>query len=147
MCQDFVSALSTGLPPSRLSELSPPATLTIIGCGDPKLITDYYKNAKCRADMPIYADPSCKLYETLNLVSNLSSGAKKPEYQTAGLRGLVTRSIVQGVRAGANGLKGGPVSQDGGEFLFQEGRVVWCHRMTNTRDHSEVAHLKKVLGA
>lgn len=41
--------------------------------------------------------------------------------------------------------KGGPSSQNGGEFLFEEGCVTWCHRMTNTRDHEGIPGMKRVL--
>lgn len=146
MCQDFLTALSAGISPSDLSKQSPPTTLTIIGCGDPSLIDDYCKNSKCSPDIPIYADPSRKLYDAFNLISNLSAVGKRPEYQTSGLLSLVSRSIVQGVRAGSGAFKGGDYSQIGGEFLFQDGKVTWCHRMANTRDHTDIPALKKILG-
>lgn len=43
--------------------------------------------------------------------------------------------------------KGGPPSQNGGEFLFDaDGKLVWSHRMQSTRDHAEVEELMKVIG-
>lgn len=43
-------------------------------------------------------------------------------------------------------FKGGDYSQNGGEWVFVDGHLEWCHRMQNTRDHAEVAELGKVLG-
>lgn len=43
-------------------------------------------------------------------------------------------------------LSGGAPRQVGGEFLFEGGKVLWCHRMRNTRDHAEIPELKQHLG-
>jgi len=43
-------------------------------------------------------------------------------------------------------FSGGNISQVGGEFLFVNGEVRWCHRMKTTMDHVEVEDLKKVMG-
>jgi hypothetical protein len=42
-------------------------------------------------------------------------------------------------------IKGGNIFQIGGEFLFEEGEVVWCHRMKNYRNHAEVDVIRRVL--
>lgn len=42
-------------------------------------------------------------------------------------------------------IKGGNVFQIGGEFLFEDGEVMWCHRMKNYRNHAEVSVIRKVL--
>ena len=42
-------------------------------------------------------------------------------------------------------IKGGNIFQIGGEFLFEEGEVLWCHRMRNYRNHAEVSVIRKVL--
>lgn len=42
-------------------------------------------------------------------------------------------------------VKGGNLLQIGGEFLFEEGQVVWCHRMRNMRDHAEMSVIRKLL--
>ena len=34
----------------------------------------------------------------------------------------------------------------GGEFIFEDGRVTFCHRMKNTRDHAEIPVLRRELG-
>lgn len=42
-------------------------------------------------------------------------------------------------------LRGGNPMQIGGEFLFENGEVIWCHRMTTYRNHAEVRFLRKLL--
>jgi len=42
-------------------------------------------------------------------------------------------------------VKGGNIFQIGGEFLFEEGEVVWCHRMKNYRNHAEVSVIRRML--
>ena len=34
----------------------------------------------------------------------------------------------------------------GGEFIFEDGRVTFCHRMKNTRDHAEIPVMRRELG-
>jgi len=41
--------------------------------------------------------------------------------------------------------KMGNLAQNGGEFLFEGGRPVWCHRMRNMRDHAEMDVIRRVL--
>ena len=42
-------------------------------------------------------------------------------------------------------LRAGPISQVGGEFLFENGQLVWCHRMKGMRTHTELKTLRKIL--
>ena len=48
--------------------------------------------------------------------------------------------------SGRKMLSGGAPRQVGGEFLFEGGRVGWCRRMRNTRDHAEIEEVRRVLG-
>lgn len=73
-------------------------------------------------------------------------GSKAPEYMHDSVVVNAVKSIFQEFRAGRNMLKGGDIYQVGGEFLFEDGKVTWCHRMRNTRDHAEVSELRAVLG-
>ena len=43
-------------------------------------------------------------------------------------------------------LSGGAPRQVGGEFVFEGGKVLWCKRMRNTRDHAEIPEIKQHLG-
>ena len=132
------------LPPTTLAALSKPASLIIIGCGAPELIPMYRRETK--TPFPIYADPSRKIYDVLGMTMTLSLGDKNPKYMQRSLLHGSLASIVQGLRTGRHMLSAGNFWQVGGEFLFEaDGIVSWCHRMKNTRDHSELDVLRKEL--
>jgi hypothetical protein len=61
------------------------------------------------------------------------------------LFGLVMTSARQMVRSGFGAFKGGDYSQNGGEWIFREGKCVWVHRMESTSDHLTAEELAKVL--
>ena len=101
---------------------------------------------------------------------SLSLGWNSPNYIHHTLAAGMVKSIVQGVKRIPAGdvTKAGGLSQNGGEFLFEvEGadtrskkqeagkgakgnkglkvKVSFCHRMRNTRDHTEIPQLVKLL--
>ena len=94
----------------------------------------------------VYADPSRRLFDLLGMTRTLSLGPKRPTYMRKSLFSNGISSIIQGIRSGRGAVKGGDVKQVGGEFLFEDEKVVWCHRMRNTRDHAEVEELKRIVG-
>jgi hypothetical protein len=80
------------------------------------------------------------------MTSSLSMGDQKPAYiQTSILSGTI-KSMTNMLTAGTGIWKGGDFSQNGGEWVFVDGNLEWCHRMQHTRDHAEVADLGKILG-
>ena len=95
---------------------------------------------------PIYADPTRQLYRKLGMTSTLALGPKTPEYMHRSLTSVIVSSIVQGLKSGRKMLSGGNSRQVGGEFVFLGGKVVWCQRMRNTRDHAEIAVIRQKLG-
>lgn len=119
---------------------------------------------------PVYADPSRALYDALGMQKTLAMGPRQPKYMRRSMVRAAVVSIVQGLKQLRKGIwvaKSGDQRQVGGEFLFvpppppdgqsagdQNGEskpkpfrtVQWCHRMRNTRDHSEVETLVEVLG-
>ncbi|RMZ20003.1 hypothetical protein D0859_15998 [Hortaea werneckii] len=132
-CEDYIRSLSTHLPPSRLASAN--VNLSIIGCGEPAVVPDYKKRTNC--PFLIYCDPQRTL---------LDLGEKKPEYVQSGLIGGTLSSMSNMIKSGGLIFKGGAYDQNGGEWLFEEGgRLVWCHRMRNTRDHAEIAEVEEVL--
>ncbi|KAJ6020529.1 hypothetical protein N7540_006033 [Penicillium herquei] len=149
-CQEFISSLSQAITPSDLQNLTSPPSIIVIGCGDPGLIDFYATETKC--PYPIYADPERKLYKEFGLVSNYGMGAR-PEYFRRSMPRLIAESMMQTLKHIGTGLmtKGGESSQNGGEFIFEDGAgsegksLSWCHRMTNTRDHLGMEELKQVL--
>ena len=48
-------------------------------------------------------------------------------------------------RPSRQSLQSGPIFQVGGEFLFEQSRLVWCHRMKGMRSHAEIKTLRRVL--
>jgi hypothetical protein len=97
------------------------------------------------------------------MACTLNLGRHSPEYINHSLAAGVLKSFVQAVRRVCEGdaFKAGDMRQVGGEFLFEitgetrdrhdeekhpTVRVAWCHRMSNTRDHSEVDVIRMVLG-
>lgn len=126
-----------------------PTQIIIIGCGSPKLIKQYKAATSC--PFPIFADPTRQLFRLLGMnISFNMLGKSRPEYMrdiNAG-QWIVEQSKFTIKAKGSTSLKfqGGNVFQIGGEFLFQDGRVVWCHRMRNYRGHAEVDTIKRVLG-
>lgn len=104
----------------------------------------YTETTGCR--FPIYADPSRKIFQLLGMTRTLSLGPARPDYMRRPLLANMVLSIFQGIKSGRGAIKGGDVKQVGGEFLFDDGNLVWCHRMKNTRDHGEIPVLKQVLG-
>jgi AhpC/TSA antioxidant enzyme len=114
---------------------------------------------------PIYTDPTQRLYEALGMIRTLNRGDHNPQYIHHSLLTAIARSITQGLRRLPDGdtFKSGDVKQVGGEFLFEttsdfdpgnDGeaskpnlkiKVTWCHRMANTRGHSEIEVLHHIL--
>ncbi|KAK3679590.1 hypothetical protein LTR37_021387 [Vermiconidia calcicola] len=157
-CEEFVRHLCKTLPPSTLSATNPPTTLTIVGCGEPICIPDYRirtmssltssSNPTDQKAYAIYTDRSLALYNQLGMLQNLqgSSDGKMPEYITTSLTTNVLGSLKNIVTAGGKGLRGGKYTQNGGEWLFEDGELKWCRRMRNTQDHATIAELKGLIG-
>lgn len=92
------------------------------------------------------------------MMNSIDMGKKRPKYmEGSSMFAASMRSVMQGLtwNSGKGGLKGGNFSQNGGEFLFVKkggGNAIenwgteFVHRMRNTRDHSEVDELGRVLG-
>lgn len=136
--------LTKHFPPKDLERINPPSTLTIIGCGEPAAIAGYKQ--RTGTFFPIYCDPSRKLYIQLGMTSTLSMGDQKPSYIQSSILGGTLKSMSNMLASGMGAFKGGDYSQNGGEWVFVDGCLEWCHRMQHTRDHAEVAELGKVLG-
>lgn len=142
-CQEYLRTLSSSITPDDLLALPTPTFITVIGCGRPELIPMYIKATDC--PFPIYADPTRKLYDLLGMTRTLQPGTKPAYMQTNMLINSV-QSIFQGISTGKNALKGGDFKQVGGEFLFEDGKCTWVHRMKSTRDHAEVSDIRDLLG-
>lgn len=142
-CQEYLRELSASVTPESLLALPEPTFITVVGCGRPELIDMYAQTTNC--PFPIYADPTRKLYDLLSMTRTWDLG-KKPEYIQSNLFFTSVQSIVQSLKTGSNALKGGDFKQVGGEFLFEDGKCVWAHRMKHTRDHAEISAVRELLG-
>ena len=80
------------------------------------------------------------------MTRTLDLGPSRPDYMQRSLLSVMASSFLQSIKAGTNIFNGGDYWQVGGEFLFEDGQVKWCHRMKNTRDHAEVTELRQRLG-
>lgn len=136
--------LTKTFPPRDLERINPSSALTIVGCGEPSAIAGYKE--RTGTSFPIYCDPSRALYAKLGMTSSLSMGDHKPSYVHSSILGGTLKSMSNMVSAGTGMFKGGDYSQNGGEWVFVDGQLEWCHRMQNTRDHAELAELGNVLG-
>jgi len=145
LCLDFVGDLISKVTPTELEQAG--AGVVIIGCGEWNLLKPYSDLLELR--FPIYADPGIKTYTALGMTRRTLDGGpddKVPSYiKHSKIKGIVV-AIANALKMGK--LKGsGDIKQLGGEMVIGPGdQVVYSHRMANTRDHSEVEDLKKIMG-
>ncbi|MCJ1432753.1 hypothetical protein MMC27_002110 [Xylographa pallens] len=142
-CQEYLRTLCASITPESLLALPTPTEIMVIGCGQPELIPFYAETTACR--FPIYADPTRKLYDELGMTHAMGMGQKPPAYVQKSLFSVIVQSFYQAISSGRRALSGGHFWQIGGEFLFENGDVTWCHRMQHTRDHAEVPEIRKQL--
>ena len=90
-----------------------------------KSIWERYKSS--RADSLIGDDSG--------LDGSNSQGAKCQNSPQSGLKKHVS----------TGNFRSGPIFQVGGEFLFEEGKLIWCHLMKGMRNHAEIKMLRRVL--
>ncbi|KAK6602599.1 hypothetical protein H4I95_06536 [Botrytis cinerea] len=77
-----------------------------------------------KLSIPIYADPTKKLYDELGMMRTLNLGAR-PEYQRRGTLMGIGQSVLQSLKQikGGKLFQGGDYQQVGGEFLFEPVRM------------------------
>ncbi|KAL9019998.1 MAG: hypothetical protein Q9185_002737 [Variospora sp. 1 TL-2023] len=143
-CQEYLRSVSTSITPDGLKSLPTRTKVIVIGCGQPNLITMCARETGC--PYPIYADPSKNLYAQLGMIRTLDLGPRSPQYMQYSLPSAMVRSVYQNLKAGRSAFRGGNYWQVGGEFLLEDGRASWCHRMRNTRDHTEIPETRRQLG-
>lgn len=146
-CQAYLKALSESITMQTYYTMPVPTSIVVIGCGSPAMIPVYRAATGC--PFPIFAQPSRKLYKILGMGLSLSFGAKRPEYMkkinpTVWLSKQVVDLAKYEGQKGTR-FKSGNWLQIGGEFLFQDGQCVWCHRMKNYRNHAEIQTLRRIL--
>ncbi|KAF2760534.1 hypothetical protein EJ05DRAFT_498496 [Pseudovirgaria hyperparasitica] len=145
-CQAYLKALTTSIDPATYFGMDTPTSIVIIGCGSPSMIQQYKDFTG--TNFPIFAEPTRRLYKGLGMSWTLDAGKQRPAYmQDISKPQWVAGQIkqIRGVKGLRMKLAGGNPLQVGGEFLFSEEGVVWCHRMKNYRGHAEVETVRRVL--
>ncbi|KAF1984939.1 hypothetical protein K402DRAFT_413623 [Aulographum hederae CBS 113979] len=145
-CQAYLKRLTESIDHETYFSMPIPTSITVIGCGSPNLINGYRKQTG--TPWPIFADPSRRLFKALGMSWSMSMGPR-PEYMDDispvawGVGQWEEWKQVKGVK---DRFRGGNPLQIGGEWLFEDGQVIWCHRMKNMRGHAEISEVRKVLG-
>jgi hypothetical protein len=84
----------------------------------------------------LLTDPKRNLFRALGCKRYaFGFGKRRPKYAHTSRVAIALGSFVDlGKAAGIGSFTGGSMLQVGGEFLFESGRPVWCHRMENYCD-------------
>ncbi|KAI5357318.1 Putative peroxiredoxin-like 2A/B/C, Thioredoxin-like superfamily [Septoria linicola] len=151
-CQAYLQALTQSISMREYFSIPIPTSIIVIGCGQADLIPHYKTFTNC--PFPMFADPSRQLFKRLGMNVSFNIGRDRPEYmkdispaawaggQVKTIKGSLTDP--DGIRK-RDVIRGGNPFQIGGEFLFEDGKAVWCHRMKNYRNHAEIKVLRRLL--
>ncbi|KAH6910932.1 AhpC/TSA antioxidant enzyme-domain-containing protein [Coprinopsis sp. MPI-PUGE-AT-0042] len=152
VCQAYVQNL-TRVPPEALQKAG--AALVIVGCGEWEALKTYRGTFSASQITgfkgPIYADPSRALYHTLGMtyvnLETTPAGEAKPSYLDGSSRlGNLFQSVWRAVSHPKLIGNSGNMSQNGGEFVFEDGNCVYASRMRHTEDHIPAVKLMQLLG-
>lgn len=140
-CQAFVKALTRGISMEDYFNIPTPTSMVIISCGQPDLIPQYVKLTD-NCPFTILTDPTRELFKKLGMRWSVSLGPQRPDYMKDISVMKVLKNQIRDVSSSikdADGIRkrdvfrGGNMLQIGGEFLFEDGQVIWCHRMRHMR--------------
>lgn len=144
--QSYVKTLSRQITQNLLDTIpasAKPAQVIIIGCGDHTLIGPYMEETSDA--FPIYTDPTGKIYETLQMKRTMEGFTSPPPYTPESFTSALGKCLKQIWKRGWAGLKGGSWDQQGGEWIFQRGRLRYAHRMEGVNDHLTADQLFQIL--
>lgn len=71
--------------------------------------------------------------------------SEPPPYSSSAFPGALFRDLQQRWKRGWSGLKGGSVDQQGGEWIFERGKLKYAHRMQTVNDHLTADRLVTIL--
>jgi len=94
---------------------------------------------------PIYSDSSGKLYEKLEMKRAWDGLSAPPMYSWESFPSALLKDLKQRWKRGWGAFKGGPGNQQGGEWIFRNGRLKYAHRMQAVNDHLTADQLLKIL--
>jgi hypothetical protein len=144
--QDYVRVLATQMTHKILETMpnhAKPAQVIIIGCGDHTLIGPYMEETSDA--FPIYTDPTAKIYNQLKMKRTWTGFNDPPPYSLESFPSALYKDLKQRWKRGWAGLKGGFGDQQGGEWIFQRGKLKYAHRMQSASDHLTADNLLKIL--
>jgi len=107
--------------------------LIIIGCGSTNVIQNYIDTTG--TTFPIYTDPTRSIYKTLRMTRTLVQPSKLPEYAKTGPLEMFVKAFkysIGNVMKTGKIWESGDIAQIGGEWIVEDGELVWCHLMHNT---------------
>ncbi|KAJ5860481.1 uncharacterized protein N7529_007791 [Penicillium soppii] len=143
--QDYVRTLSKQMTNKLLDtvpECARPAQVIILGCGDHTLIVPYMEETS--SEFPIYTDPTGGIYEKLQM-KRTGGFTEPPPYSDFTFSTGLAQTMKQIWKRGWAGLRGGNWNQQGGEWIFQRGRLRYAHRMEGSHDHLTADRLLEIL--
>ncbi|KAF5586480.1 6-hydroxy-d-nicotine oxidase [Fusarium pseudocircinatum] len=138
-CVSYTSFLAKSATPEKLQEIN--TEIVIIGHGDPRTVDMYRIDTGC--EFPIYTDPSEELYKTLGMIRTWEEGPPNKYIPISPLLNawMSMKNAFWKLLEGYPVWNWGTTNQQGGEFLFvgerDDKKVTWCHRMRNSRDHTD----------
>lgn len=144
--QDYVRTLSRQMTQKLLDTVplsARPAQIIILGCGDHTLIGPYMEETT--DEFPIYSDPSARIYEKLQMKRQRNGFTEPPPYTNFSFPTGLAETMKQIWKRGWAGLRGGNWNQQGGEWIFQRGRLCYAHRMEGSNDHLTADSLLGIL--
>ncbi|KAJ9414557.1 hypothetical protein FOXG_16858 [Fusarium oxysporum f. sp. lycopersici 4287] len=147
-CVSYTSFLAKNATPEKLKEIN--TEIVIIGHGDPRTVDMYRIDTGC--EFPIYTDPSEELYKTLGMIQTWKEGPPSKYIPVSSFWNawLSMKNAFWKLLEGYPVWNWGTTNQQGGEYLFvgegEDKKVTWCHRMRNSRDHTDTDDILEVLG-
>lgn len=96
-------------------------------------------------EFPIYSDPSGRIYEKLKMIRSTDGFTEPPPYSCESFSSALGKTFKQIWKRGWAGLKGGSWDQQGGEWIFQRGKLRYAHRMEGANDHLTAERLCEIL--
>jgi hypothetical protein len=96
-------------------------------------------------EFPIYTDPSGRIYQKLQMKRATSGFTEPPPYTDYTFPTALVEGLKQIWKRGWAGLRGGSVVQQGGEWIFQRGKLRYAHRMEGAHDHLTAERLLEIL--
>ncbi|KAF5545680.1 hypothetical protein FPHYL_10666 [Fusarium phyllophilum] len=147
-CVSYTSFLAKNATPEKLQQIN--TEVVIIGHGDPRTVDMYRIDTGC--EFPIYTDPSEELYKTLGMIRTWEEGPPNKYIPVSPFWNawLSMKNAFWKLLEGYPVWNWGTTNQQGGEFLFvgegDDKKVRWCHRMKNSRDHTDTDEILEVLG-